>query len=88
VLYPKLQKTQKHFLTHGFATATEVMSELDLNKGWTYRAINALAEKNVIHITYTSNPWTANNLSVTTFGMILLDYSERTLKEMAQEERE
>jgi hypothetical protein len=85
--YLALVAVNKYDQVNGFATATEVIAELAFNRNWTYNAINILAEKNLICITPKSNPWEANNLNVTTFGVILLDYTERTLKEMAREEQ-
>ena len=87
--YMILVAVYKYEQQFGYATSKDVKEELDLNKDWIYRTINALEERDFLEITCANNPWSANSLNVTILGKIMLSYAERKLKEMvhADEER-
>ena len=65
----------------GLVATSDVIAELQLDRAWIYSAVNKLEEKNYLDISKSKNPWTANGLSLTVGGRIILTGAERHLKQ-------
>ena len=66
---------------NGFVATSDIIEELEFNRGWVYSAINKLESKNYIEIADSKNPWTARRLSLSLGGRIRLSAIERLVGE-------
>lgn len=77
--YLVLTSVHKREENYGFVSTSFVITDLGLNKGWIYRAVNTLSKKNYLEIDETGNPWIANRISLCTKGNIRLASIDRLI---------
>lgn len=64
----------------GFATSAEVVQTIGQNRGWVYRRIEMLQQRELIEVMHRKNPWESRGLNLTGHANIKLVGIENSLK--------